>query len=32
VGTRFTTVKQSEIAPGLLNAMLKQLAIPKEEF
>jgi len=32
VGARFTTVKQGEISPGLLTAMLKQLDIPKEEF
>ena len=32
VGARFTTVKQGEIGPGLLTAMLKQLDIPKEEF
>lgn len=32
VGENFTTVKRSEIPPGLLNAMLKQLKIKKEDF
>ena len=32
VGDRKTTVKTSEIGPGLLNAMLGQLNIPKDEF
>lgn len=32
VGSRRTTVKSGEIGPGLLDAMLDQLAIPKEEF
>lgn len=29
---RLTTVKTGEINTGLFRAMLKQLAIPKEEF
>jgi hypothetical protein len=32
VGERATTVKTSEIGPGLLAAMLAQLGIPKDEF
>jgi len=32
VGEHFTTVKRSEIQPGLLGAMLKQLNIRKEDF
>jgi len=32
IGGRFTVVKTGEIATGLLHAMLKQLAIPRDEF
>lgn len=32
VGDRHTVVKSGEIGSGLLKAMLKQLAIPEEEF
>ena len=32
IGNRFTTVKRSEIAPGLLRAMLKQLGIDRKDF
>lgn len=32
VGERRTTVQTGEIPAGTLHAMLKQLAIPKEEF
>ena len=32
MGNRFTTVKRSEISPGLMNAMLKQLGIDKKDF
>lgn len=32
IGEAFTTVKRSEIPPGLFNAMLKQLKIKKEDF
>lgn len=32
IGNRFTTVKRSEISPGLLNAMLKQLGIDRKDF
>ncbi len=32
LGKRFTTVKRSEIASGLLNAMLKNLGVDKKEF
>ena len=32
IGERFTIVKTGEIKTGLLHAMLKQLAIPKDEF
>lgn len=32
VGNRFTTVKHGEIRAGLLQAMLKDLDIAKEDF
>jgi hypothetical protein len=32
IGSRFTTVKTSEIGAGLLASMLKDLGIKKEEF
>ena len=32
MGDGKTTVKTGEIGPGLLNAMLKQLGIPKDEI
>lgn len=32
IGANKTFVKTGEIGPGLLHAMLKQLAIPKDEF
>ncbi len=32
IGEHFTTVKHSEIKPGLFYAMLKQLKIKKEDF
>ena len=32
IGERWTTVQTGELKPGVFNAMLKQLAIPKEEF
>ncbi len=31
-GRNFTTVKQGEIGPGLLNAMCKQLGIDKNDL
>lgn len=32
LGGNYTTVKRSEIPPGLFNAMLRQLKIKKEDF
>ena len=32
IGDRFTTVKRSDIGPGLLAAMLSQLHIDKKDF
>jgi len=32
VGDHLTTVKSGEIGKGLLHAMLKQLAVPPDEF
>ena len=32
IGHRFTTVQRSELKKGVYFAMLKQLAIPKEDF
>lgn len=32
LGGNHTTVKRSEIPPGLFNAMLRQLKIKKEDF
>ena len=29
---RWTTIQTGELKPGVFNAMLKQLGIPKEEF
>ena len=32
IGEKWTTVQTGELKPGIFDAMLKQLGIPKDEF